>query len=267
MYKGGTGKSHVFNALMEYTRLRYGKTFGIYSSTMAFGPSGCSSHNLGGRTWQSAVSVSYNNSKSVDSAKLRLIGENFRGIRLIILDEISMISPSSLATFEHRLRHGIAHIEMDETKKKRILQTAFGGVHVIFGGDFYQLDPVMAGVSFYTPPRANENTYTKKGRALFDLINVCIELTENCRISKDSQGSVLANFNRTARIGQPDEKLMNLLNGTRISLHKTVGPLLKDIAQTYDSQNVLRGPHKASQVLVLAATWKQVPLKIHAIYI
>ena len=226
---------------------------------MAFGPSGCSSHNLGGRTWQSAVSVSYSNtSKSIDDAKLRLIGENFKGIRLIILDEISMISPSSLATFEHRLRHGMAYIELDEIKKQHILQTPFGGVHIIFGGDFYQLDPVMAKASFHTPPRASEDYNTKKGRALFDLINVCIELTENCRISKDSQSSVLANFNRTARIGQPDEALMNTLNSTRLSLHKHVGTLIKDIATTYDSEGLLRGPDKAAQVLVLAATWDQV---------
>lgn len=36
----GTGKSHVIIALLEYTRLLYGKTYGNFSSAMAFGTSG-----------------------------------------------------------------------------------------------------------------------------------------------------------------------------------------------------------------------------------
>ena len=94
--EGGTGKSHVIKLLLEYTRLRYGKTYGNYSSAMAFGTSGCSSSNLNGRTWQSAIKQSIYATLSAvigNNDTALAIGANFKGVKLIIIDEVGCFLP------------------------------------------------------------------------------------------------------------------------------------------------------------------------------
>ena len=56
--EGGTGKSEVIKHLVEYTRLYFGKQKRIYGSAMAMGPTGSSSRNVGGFTWQSVMRMS-----------------------------------------------------------------------------------------------------------------------------------------------------------------------------------------------------------------
>lgn len=246
-------------ALLEYTRLRYGKTYGLYSSAMAFGPSGCSSNNLQGRTWQSAVGVGYTseNVTAADNKKNELVGNRFKGVRLIVIDEISMVSPTHLATFDNRIRTGLAYFETDDTIRQHILQTPFGGIHVIYSGDFYQLDPVQSSTSFCMPRKANEDHKSLLGRRLFESMNVFVELTENVRM-KDVTDRTLPDFNRTARIGEPDLHLLNELNSTRTVLYETVGPLIADLEKTVDGKGNIRGPDNARKILCLAPTWDQV---------
>ena len=60
--------------------------------------------------------------------------------RWLIIDEISMVSARMLADIDMRLRtaaRAIGTMKYDEHHRER----PFGGLNVIFAGDFYQLDP------------------------------------------------------------------------------------------------------------------------------
>jgi type IV secretory pathway VirB4 component len=51
--EGGTGKSTLIELIMEFTRLHFGKQRGTYGPAVAMGPTGTSSYNINGYTWQS----------------------------------------------------------------------------------------------------------------------------------------------------------------------------------------------------------------------
>jgi hypothetical protein len=55
--EGGTGKSEVIKFIMEYTRLFFGKTRGLYGPVVALGPTGVASNNIGGFTRQSVCKM------------------------------------------------------------------------------------------------------------------------------------------------------------------------------------------------------------------
>ena len=62
-----------------------------------------------------------------------------------------------------------------------MLDTPFGGLHVILVGDFYQLKCVQ-GTPFFSTNINNEKAL--KGKHLWEqLVNQYIELTENCRFN------------------------------------------------------------------------------------
>lgn len=50
-----------------------------------------------------------------------------------------MMTPSSLYLFKQRLKAGLLSVTDNPDEKAFIERHAFGGIHVIFGGDFYQL--------------------------------------------------------------------------------------------------------------------------------
>ena len=77
---GGTGKSFVIDCLTKFTRLRYGRTIGEFGAVLLIARTGGAAINIDGFTWQSA-----------------------HGIRLVILDEISMVPAEYLYDIHLRL--------------------------------------------------------------------------------------------------------------------------------------------------------------------
>ena len=74
----------------------------------------------------------------------------------------------------------------------------------------------MAKNNLIVDPNSSSRTITineqiKKGRIIWNNLNEYFELTENCRF-KNIKESPLAEFNETARIGIPNEKLLNMIN-------------------------------------------------------
>ena len=83
-------------------------------------------------------------------------------------------------------------------EKTKILSTPFGGLHVIFVGDFYQLKCV-AGTPFYSRNlKKQEAIYGKK--IWYNIVNEYVELTENCRFN-NAELSIFAKFLHYARTG------------------------------------------------------------------
>lgn len=82
----------------------------------------------------------------------RLFKDSF-DIDVLVVDEISMVSETVLSVLDYtaRMVRGLKDIGVPEARKQYYAQYAFGGIQVIFTGDFYQLPPVNANYAFRSP--------------------------------------------------------------------------------------------------------------------
>ena len=136
--EGGTGKSVVIKALSLDGRVRWGRTEGYYGPVAIVGPTGVSAHNVRGATWHSVFNFTDgvlslpNAEKPVDLMKR--LAQKLKGLRLILFDEVSMLSWEQLHELHYR-----CHMARDSTRNPG---EPFANFHVMFAGDFYQLPPV-----------------------------------------------------------------------------------------------------------------------------
>ena len=99
----------------------------------------------------------------------------------MFLDEFSMVKPALYSLTNSRLQ-----------KMKARLDKPFGGVHLVFTGDFYQLQPVGSFI-FQTPTQFENDKDSNakesmKGRHLWKTqLTDVIELTENHRQTSDPE--------------------------------------------------------------------------------
>ena len=70
------------------------------------------------------------------------------GIRWIVIDEISTISPSLLGLLDSYLRRACKRHPYAKCGKH---DRPFGGINIVFAGDFWQLTPVRANAIFSNP--------------------------------------------------------------------------------------------------------------------
>ena len=122
---GGTGKSQIIKAIVEFhDRMKVKRTLKLSAMT------GTASKHIGGSTTTTMFGgFDMNNLKQDDKIKLQY---RFRNVETIIIDEVSMIGCRHLANISRALSHG----------KNSDPQNAFGGVDMIFFGDFIQFPPV-----------------------------------------------------------------------------------------------------------------------------
>lgn len=106
------------------------------------------------------------------------IGKKMEGMKLGIIDEISMVAAASINDISQRIKSGKLAITNDEQQREYIQKHHFGGAHMIFSGDLYQLKPVGQTSIYVSNPRKRLD---KAGRLIWEDINEFAELTENCR--------------------------------------------------------------------------------------
>lgn len=241
--EGGTGKSFIIDLVREFTRLRYGKQLGLYGAVAVMGPTGCAANLVEGQTWQASYGVGKGSDKngknnmSQESAKK--VGERFRGTKLIIIDEISMINLENLADMSYRHQQGLLALTDDNDEKQYISSRPFGGIHVIFTGDFHQLRPIF-GPGIFTNKVLSGKAL--EGQIIWrNTLNEYEELTENYRFKNDTS-NILEPFLKGARIGKIDKNLLLKMN-TRLVLSRQEAiriahPLAIWIAHTKDTVRV-----------------------------
>jgi len=123
----GAGKSHTVREYVHYLRL-YGVEPAITAST------GIAATHIGGLTIHSWSGIGIK--KSLTKNEIREIGTNdrvasrMRKTHVLIIDEVSMLDANTLGLVDAVLR-GVKENH-----------AAFGGMQVIFVGDFFQLPPV-----------------------------------------------------------------------------------------------------------------------------
>lgn len=84
------------------------------------------------------------------------------------------MAPNSLHLFEQRVKAGLLSVTDDVDEKAFIEKHPFGGIHVIFGGDFYQLGTLLFALHRYP------YEYIPTCNSLYTYTNVTTELTRSC---------------------------------------------------------------------------------------
>jgi len=126
---GGTGKTRLIELFVEYAKSQ-NKQIQVCAMT------GCASVllNCGARTlhsWSGIKLAKGPNHKIIqDVQKSRQHSKNWRSTQILIVDEVSMMS------------HKIFEIIEEIAQNTRKSSAPFGGIQVIFTGDFFQLPPV-----------------------------------------------------------------------------------------------------------------------------
>lgn len=163
---GGSGKSYLISVIKEL----YGK------ETLFIASTGIAAINIGGMTAHSLLSLPIG--FQVDSGwlsktnkKTKAAFKNYKNIKRIVVDEISMIRADTLDYMDQRLQ--------------RLMKSKlpFGGLQVIFVGDLLQLAPVVKSGS--TEAMLLKEKYASPhcfSAEVFDNLNIkVVELTQVVR--------------------------------------------------------------------------------------
>ena len=131
MYIGGmagTGKSQVIKALAAF----FEKQIKPYH-LIVVAPTGIAAALVGGSTYHSILGI---NDKCATNTSIAKVRTRLDGVDDMFLDEVSMLSCHDLYTISAQLAKAF-----NEPNKP------FGGLNMIFSGDFSQLPPVNGGES------------------------------------------------------------------------------------------------------------------------
>ncbi|MEX0917336.1 MAG: helix-turn-helix domain-containing protein [Candidatus Paceibacterota bacterium] len=164
----GSGKTHTIRKYVEYLKER-GVAVGLTAST------GIAATHFGGVTIHSWSGIGVRGSLSPyeieELIQKEYLWKRFDAVQVIIIDEVSMLTPELFDSFEALCRAMKGSLE------------PFGGMQVVLSGDFFQLPPVVRGsaeIRF-----AHMSDAWQKGD-----FRVCY-LEEQFRQSDESLGSIL----------------------------------------------------------------------------
>lgn len=157
----GTGKSHtisaISHALPPNTVIRC-----AFTAKAAF--------NIRGGTLHSIFKLQVENGRlkfqPLGPKAVAKLQNYFKTIKIIIIDEFSMVSNDILGKIDCRLREATGND-----------QQLFGGLSVILVGDLAQLPPVLATPVY----RISSKDYAPEGFAAYRSFNKVIKLTKLCR--------------------------------------------------------------------------------------
>ena len=169
---GGTGKSQIIKALSQFFT---GRNEAHRFITVA--PTGTAAALLGGSTYHSMFGINERSMKKVGHIKAKLEGTEY-----VFFDEVSMLSARDLYRINVQLAKVFENADMP-----------FGGLNMVFSGDFAQLPPAVGGehVSLYSRSIGSFSTDMKSqeeavGKALWHQITTVVILRENMRQKKQS---------------------------------------------------------------------------------
>ena len=159
-------------------------------------PTGTAAANIRGQTLHSALSFNFGNKHySLSDKKRDKMRSLFQNLKVIIIDEISMIKADLLYQLDLRLR--------EITNKKNKL---FGGISIFFFGDIMQLRPCK-GTFIFDEPLCKDYLPQYLCKTLWDTFDVIL-LEENHRQGEDHSYAEILN---RIRIGQQTDSDMDVL--------------------------------------------------------
>ena len=189
---GGTGKSHVIQMIHRdikyFFNLYNSPHTNIFSATSGDDPlvlltafTGTAAFNINGITLHSALSLPTTRVKHLSNEKRTTLETRLYQLKLLVIDEVSMISKEMLQLCHERLC----------SAKKMLLTVAppFANTCILAVGDFYQLRPVCATSIFVN---AEPHSVSQLAPSIWDTFT-CIELTKIMRQRNDNTFAELLN--------------------------------------------------------------------------
>ena len=123
----GAGKTYVLNQYLDYL-----KDHGIEAAITA--PTGIAASHIGGMTLHSFFGIGIRESLSQydieNLTEKKYIWERMKNLKVLVIDEVSMLSPHLLNSIDAIL------------KTFKFSSEPFGGIQTILVGDFFQLPPI-----------------------------------------------------------------------------------------------------------------------------
>lgn len=174
---GGAGKSHVVGELLQYGR-SFTEALGLQFDTRTIivtALSGVAAVSIRGETLHSAAAL---------NREVKLDDHSWANARLLIIDEVSFMSTSEVDLLDEKLRSLMGKPG-----------SAFGGMHLLYCGDFRQLEPI-SGHPLYTQ-RHSEKKWANS-------INCYVELLGLHRFKDDPAWGRLLRRLRTNTYTQHD---------------------------------------------------------------
>ena len=178
---GGSGKSACIEILKVYAG-QFCEMLGVpftKNTIRITAMSGVAATVLGGDTAHSACALMRTpTSNDIDA---------FLETRMLILDEVSFASPSEIEKLDKKLRI-----------LKNVMGKKYGGLHIVFAGDFRQLAPV------------GKRTIYEQGCTEFtDWVNMYIELDGTHRFNQDKKWGEILTRMRNGEITMEDLLKLN----------------------------------------------------------
>ncbi|KAG0557291.1 hypothetical protein KC19_11G117400 [Ceratodon purpureus] len=128
---GGTGKTMVLQHILKLLSERYDRAGDVVITA----PTGIAAIPIGGTTIHRATGIGITRTKKDFDCMWTTAAKKWRSAKVWIIDEISMVSAELLDHLEQNLTK-------IRTYKPKDVPKPFGGLQVIFAGDFFQLQPV-----------------------------------------------------------------------------------------------------------------------------
>lgn len=184
--EGGTGKSRVIDAICKWFSDLDRKNEILITAT-----TGAAAIKINGQTLHSALGIrkERNTAKTAVSARIR---ELWRNRRYLIIDEVSMLDSSVMRSLHDQL-----------TKIRSKPELAFGGVNIIFVGDFLQL-PSVTGSDIYIPDKKQ----TAQAFILWRQLNAVVILDQQMRQAGDTRYAALLSRLQLRRPTKEDIELL-----------------------------------------------------------
>jgi hypothetical protein len=174
---GGTGKSQVLKAVSKFFEHR-----NEAHRFIVVAPTGSAAALLSGSTYHSVFGIHDMNSEAQATKTLVQVQTRLLGVDYVFLDEVSMLSC-----------HDMYKISAQLCKVMNQPTLPFGGMNMLFAGDFSQLPPPVGGenVSLYSRTVGKCGTWKKAqedamGRALWHQVITVVILRQNMRQKNQS---------------------------------------------------------------------------------
>ena len=197
--QGGTGKSKVIDLLNRIVSAKFTNAIPVVVSA----PTGLSAFNISGTTIHRILSLPVEHGKPADYSRLNqdtlnTLRKTLQGLKLLIIDEVSMVSSITLLFIHLRLTEIMANSQF------------FGGISVILFGDFLQLPPVRGNQPF-VPVTQLEAKQRIGSVAALDLWSIFRydELTINMSQKGDDRYCALLSNIRVGKLTDEDEQLLH----------------------------------------------------------
>ena len=192
---GGVGKSHVIDLLKNDTVRLFRHLPSVRPDDIVCllcASTGIAAFNISGMTIHSTflIPINMGQYRKLGADSLNTLRNQLNNLKVVIIDEISMVGADTLYHIHRRLEEITGHTGQDVT---------FGNVTIIAVGDLYQLPPVCRNFVFDHP----NDSYAHLADPLWYEFKLA-ELTQVMRQKDDTKFAELLNRVRTATCSEQD---------------------------------------------------------------